>query len=621
MVYNIVSAIALTALVVFTTIVVLKIVTKTGSERTKYVRSFKQGECAVIYFIAIPLFYMGMMYGGGSWFFSFFNALEASAKMVVLDFKTEDISLLLEDNILYKITILCCFVIGAANSALLFISILAQYISYANNAFIWNASAKKHVMIIGNTASGRKLVTSADKELAYIYDEMSKEDESTLYEEHIRYLSKRMYGRHFAKMIRKTILKKDRDFTIIINTEDDRKNYEYAEAVSGVIVSLAQEKKEHADIVAMFNRLKVFVIRGREYSTLYDEVENKSYGCIHVISRYSQIALDFIEKYPLTKFMGEDILDTSTALVKDDVNINVELFGFGNVNREVFFATVASSQFLTLRDGKLANKIVQYHIFDKDNVEDERELGQEYYRYRDEVLRKTEEKDKYLELPCLPGEEHFYKLDIETNTLMDTVSRIHKDKKSYTYAVISYGADMDNVALAQILINTKHRNNLENFYVFARVSGEASNYAVFAEPNCFAFGDEDELLYNIKRLEKDDINKQSIMRKIGYDIIAKNANSKSADFDKLVTEAEYKWYIKDTPFARKSNLYCVMNYRFKFNAIGLDYVRAEEAGTSKPLSKEEYMSIYCGENRRNLMIMEHYRWCAFHICHGLYLLR
>ena len=106
------------------------------------------------------------------------------------------------------------------------------------------------------------------------------------------------------------------------------------------------------------------------------------------------------------------------------------------------------------------------------------------------------------------------------------------------------------------------------------------------------------------------------MRKIGYDIIAKNANSKSADFDKLVTEAEYKWYIKDTPFARKSNLYCVMNYRFKFNAIGLDYVRAEEAGISKPLSKEEYMSIYCGENRRNLMIMEHYRWCAFHICHG-----
>ena len=48
-------------------------------------------------------------------------------------------------------------------------------------------------------------------------------------------------------------------------------------------------------------------------------------GCVTYINKYQKIAMDFIDKYPLTLFMDCKQIDYETSLVKDDVDINVTL--------------------------------------------------------------------------------------------------------------------------------------------------------------------------------------------------------------------------------------------------------------------------------------------------------
>ena len=84
-----------------------------------------------------------------------------------------------------------------------------------------------------------------------------------------------------------------------------------------------------------------------ENQSVFEEIVSKSSCCISYINKYQQLAIDFVDRYPFAKFMNENQIDYKTSLIKDNVNINAFLIGFGKTNQEIFLTSVANNQFIT----------------------------------------------------------------------------------------------------------------------------------------------------------------------------------------------------------------------------------------------------------------------------------
>ena len=62
--YNVVTALCLIALVSIIASTVLRLCLSSRADRLKYLKNFKKGKFALIYIAALPLYYIGYLYGG-----------------------------------------------------------------------------------------------------------------------------------------------------------------------------------------------------------------------------------------------------------------------------------------------------------------------------------------------------------------------------------------------------------------------------------------------------------------------------------------------------------------------------------------------------------------------------
>jgi len=62
--YIVLSAILLAVLAAILAVTLVRIFAKKRADRLKFIRGFKKGKCAIIYLVAIPLYWMGLVYGG-----------------------------------------------------------------------------------------------------------------------------------------------------------------------------------------------------------------------------------------------------------------------------------------------------------------------------------------------------------------------------------------------------------------------------------------------------------------------------------------------------------------------------------------------------------------------------
>lgn len=128
----------------------------------------------------------------------------------------------------------------------------------------------------------------------------------------------------------------------------------------------------------------VYVFGDPRFEAVYNEIVIQAHGCFQYINKYQKIAMAFIDHYPFTRFMNGEQIDYNTSLLKENVNVNVCMIGFGKTNRQIFLAFVANNQFLTSAGGELRLKPVNYYIFDKDKAENNKNLNHNYYRFRNE---------------------------------------------------------------------------------------------------------------------------------------------------------------------------------------------------------------------------------------------
>ena len=149
---------------------------------------------------------------------------------------------------------------------------------------------------------------------------------------------------------------------VVINTKDEGINVALCECFAKCIALSSSEEKE-----MLFYNLRISIFGDANHQAAFEAAVGGAYGCISYVDKYQQIAMDFIERYPLTKFMDERHIDYDTSLVRKGVDINVFMLGFGKTNREIFFTSVANNQFLCEGEDGPSLKQVNYYIQSNQN--------------------------------------------------------------------------------------------------------------------------------------------------------------------------------------------------------------------------------------------------------------
>ena len=386
----------------------------------------------------------------------------------------------------------------------------------------------------------------------------------------------------------------------------------------------------------------MFLFGEPQYEAVYGDIVKDGYGCVHYVNKYQLIAIDFIEKYPFTQFMGEKHLDYETSLVKEGTDVNVFMIGFGKTNRQIFLTSVANNQFIEKRRGRVALKQANYYIFDKNPAQNNKNFNHNYYRYRNECKG-----EDYLPLPDAPAREEYFFLDVAAPDFYNNIrEKAVQSSSSVNFAMIAFGSDLENIDMAQKLAAKRKEWGIENLVIFVKVRGSHQGEHLLEAENCYLIGQEAEVVYNLPKLLRGNMTEMAKCRNEVYELesaVTKSNQPLTEEKAKAIRQkAEEDWYKEKSQAERESNLYCCLSLRSKLHMMGLDYCK-KEAGDKPALSEEEYLHIYAKEDmpdresipfkvdgksivtytlrfpesrRKNMAMQEHYRWNSFMISQG-----
>lgn len=650
---------------------------KSRADRIASIRNFKKGEFALIYLAAVPIYTVGHIYDGKDLVNAFFTAINKSVSLVVLRYDVSSIDALLKANVFYKVAVYFCFALVVINALTVTLSFLQRKIWAFCKKLAWYLSKNNRLYIIGNNEESIKIYDSClkrsgdpSKKTSEEYSKMivdnislkiSDKDSESLFVKKVGFISKsnlsdfmkKEINTAFGKLRKRSASGKNRKNIFIINTRDDDKNIAICQSVVDVLnQNFFQNGKESGDLVIDFiYNTHIYVFGDPQYETIYDNIVENSHGCIQYVNKYKQIAVDFIDKYPLSLFMDEKQIDYSTSLVGSDTNIDVVFIGFGKTGRQIFLTSVANNQFLTRENGTTCLKQVHYHIFDKEHAENNKNLNHNYYRFKNEFYGENGElavnKNNYLPLPSFPALEEYHTLDINDPRFYKSVrSIVKKGADDVSYVIIAFGTDLENIDMAQKILEKKSEWNVNNLWVFVKVRSGNDSFPIFKRNDCFLIGDESASVYDFNKIHNDKLIKMAMDRAriyaIEQNIKERNGHSLTKEeIDKIIRDTDYDWYAKRTQIERESNVYACLSIRSALHLIGLDYT--EMSDDVKCITEKEYLDKYAtgdepeyydfsnGEKkiikydtvdfknslRKTLAIHEHYRWNSFEISKGM----
>lgn len=620
--------------------VITNIALKKRPERIAFLRSFKKGKCAIIYVTAIPLYCIGHIYSGQSFLPAFFNAINKIVQLVVLRYDIGSVQGLMQADPLYNFSIYFCFVLVGINALIFTISLINQHIWCAFQAFKATTTRRDKLFLFGNNPENISIYRSDKKRNKVIIDDIADKDSEKLYMKRISFISTHSYEGLISKLFR-LVKRFDREYILVINTGSDEKNISLCRTLIDNIEKAPDDIKKR-----LFLKTKIFVFGNPRYETIYEDVVSSGLGCIHYVNKYQKIAMDFIDKYPLSKFMDDEQIDYETSLIRDDVDINVLFIGFGKTAQQLFLTSVANNQFLTSGTTDPELKKVKYYIFDKDEAENNKNLNHNYYRYKYECSELNPA--DYLPLPTLPAEETYYRLDVNDcdfyNQIRSVVTRNPKDSN---FVVIAFGSDLENIDMAQKLVEKRNEWDLENLVIFVKVRVWHKEQTLLEDEGCYFIGNENDVVYNIDKIIGDRIFRMAQMRNevydLEYDITHTSGIVVNEEYIRKNHDAAYRnWHMTKSQMERESSLYCCLSLRSKLNLMGLDYCEVDSDAVG--LKEAEYLEIYARTDmpdtskydvtangkpivyytldfpvsrRRNMAIHEHQRWNSFMISKGI----
>jgi len=556
-----------------------------ADSKLKFVKGFKKGWFALIYFAAIPLFAMAHYYNGVSVDGSLFSAVKSTMDLIVLEYDYETIALLANANLFYMITTYICFVLVAVNAGLFVFSFAIQI--FKNWRTVKKATKKgvESYVFVGGTDQNFAFAKSVTAKggRAIVLADLSKCDKESLCEQNVPYSA---FGDNDDLLKKLTKLYgqfSDKKVNVVINTGDDKQNLLLAGQVTGICTScgtefLAEEK----------TGANVYVYGEKANTVVYEHLVSDTCGCIRFVNPNKIVAMDFVDKYPLTKFMTDEQVDFDTSLVKDDVKINVAFVGFGKTSQSLFDLFATASQLMTKQNGKVVAKKVAYHIYDGNDPKQNANLQHNYFRFTKQNDWHTGK--EYLPMPQISVDDNFYDFGADSNEFYKSLSQNIVADKVYNYLIIACGDDLVNTNLSYRLVQKcKEWGVFDNTKLFVRIKDEklAEQFAQGKMPNVYTFGS-DKLLTDINYIVNADMEKMAKLNHLTY----------SAEFagglnQSVKAKARSEWYGM-TQTQRESNVWSCLGIRTKMQLLGFDYLSANESGEE---ASQEFLAKYTANDQ------------------------
>ena len=640
MIFDVYDIVSLACIAIMTALVLwftIKFFSLNRAGKVDFIKNFKRGKGALIYVASLPMFLIANLFNGLKPSSAFFDSVTKAVDLIFLKFSFMPIA---ETNFYYKVAQYMCFYLVVINASLITVSIFHQSLWCMRRVAKFKRRSKEKCIIVGANEKSQMIYDSCHCK-KIILDVLTKEQQEEIYKKGTTYKSCATPHRLKEWLMRevKSVLRhprRKRVITVIINTGDEHRNLN----LCGEFVDLLAKLKE-----SQIPYIGVYVFGNREYEDVYSKYEEHSRCCLHYVNEYEQIAINFIDRYPLTAYMNDTHIDYKTSLVKPGVEINVSMIGFGRTNQQIFLSMVANHQFMTTgKDGSIVTKQVNYHLFDKEEkqiTKDHKNLRHTYFRYKytffDESLKLKVDPKDYLELPEMPSIEIPHNSD-------DLTESISHNKTAVNYVIVSLGSDYDSIDVANKIVANIKEWKLKNTHVFVRIRDKKTyeDADKFLDRTCcHPFGVDNDAVYDYKHIIQAKFTEMAITRKYIYDM--EKDRHRTVFVEKDRRKAREHWFSKDlTEVYRESNIYACLNLRHKLQLMNLDYCKKDEYPDAPALTKDEYFRIYAGDDmpliiydakrkkpqeiqytlqypesrRKNMAMQEHQRWCAFMLMKG-----
>lgn len=363
----------------------------------------------------------------------------------------------------------------------------------------------------------------------------------------------------------------------------------------------------------------------------------KALGAIQIADRYKRISMDFIESYPLTQFMTDRELDCAHAAIRPEIQLNVLMVGFGGLNETLFAACISTEQYLSYQDGKLLPKQVNYHLYDRDLPlgEDAEKKGPSdgFFRYEAFLKAAEREREDYLEFAPPPAIAFKHALAIGSSDFFRSVQEVLSDAHSYTYIILSFGSDAQNIHLAETLLQKlKEWEISAPVKLFVQVEKLPSANSFAEDSPLIFFGADRGCVCNTKSV----LGRMERMAELRHAIYSAEYEIKEDGADPKTAFMQEKHRRPYDANARDANLAACLGLRMKLHLLGYDFslcgkdcakhfLEFYETGDARvPLLESKYKTIWKYSNgeqfrpsrRFALAVQEHRRWCANKIMCG-----
>lgn len=443
--------------------------------------------------------------------------------------------------------------------------------------------------------------------------------------------------------IEKSILDKQKINLI----DDEKKNIirlekEIREKLGSVFEKMDEDYKEirkdkiyRKEIKIKTYNMQAYVFGTEENESAFTRFEQLSKGRVKYINRHRYIAYNFIERYPLTRFMDEHHIDRKTATLNKDVDINVYLVGYGCTNQQILLASVANNQFLTIKEDdkgnkKLESKLVNYYVYNNSENLGKNMIHQ-YHRFQYEVGYYVGREDEFFDDPInvKPAETVLNSsVDINSEGFYNKLQQDVKNAKreDINYIIISIGNDIENIDFAEKISSKISEWDVSgNTYLFVRISDssieekylqqknndtekkeyhsdleingvllqrvkEPKNQTDSRKNKYYFFGEEDRIVFNFNSLIKQELYNAAIKRHTSYSIENVHTDKYESYTDEQRAEKDWdidvykqkreqyylekSWY-EMSQIQRDSNLFSILSIRTKLNLLGYDLVKPD----------------------------------------------
>ena len=576
----------------------------------------------IIYFVTLSLVLFALYTLGAN-----YNALQTGIKLTIVDYmaigksvlsatvfdlKTDYVSLLMENNLIFKAAFSLAIVLSISCFYTSLISLIINTV--VNKIRLIIALSKNCDVLIGENEYNNEYIARS-KNVIVITDNYKSDNLNEYYSRKIPVIQSKFTKDNLLKLF-KSQIKKGIELNFVSFQNSDT-NLGYIKEFEDFLYS---KIKEERILDKRTCYLKVEIDFNNQITIKNKILENKDIAAfIDCFNRYELFALEFVEKNPITEHLPLSFIDENLGVINKDKIINVIYLGFGKVSKTLHRVQLMNDQMPTIdkKSKRIERYKINYYAFDKEGKKVvDKNMSFFFRRYDENIDRySTDEYFSPLEkIDNLKIEE----CSIESYKIINELENILKKgnkEDMFNRIIISYGEDIDNIDTAIKINSILEEYGYENYEIYVRVRGKFPTA--------------------IKLLENKRINViGDIPSVFNHEVII---NERLLELAKLVNRkynksrlADSSWYTLTT-IKQSSNTYSSLNIRLKLNLIGYDYVRVDTVVDNSSIIKEieeklkfekksyEDFLFFKSNNFKpvhSLAYQEHLRWNAFYISNG-----